>query len=159
MCRYGLTSYKSHFVCFACRKMFRKAPPGDYRRHNHITIRPPLREDGRRMNRAEMLAAHNAAYRDFLWQYRAAVSTCPQCGGGMNELGLDFRPPPQRDVEAWQIIAHLYERNFRFFGCGCGGVGYAPPKRLRELPAWLRAHEPEKTGGAALLQAIAAKNA
>ena len=57
---------------------------------------------------------------------------CPQCGGDMADMGLDFAPPKMTDVKAWVTLESLYEIGATFHGCGCSGPGYRPrdPKAL-----------------------------
>lgn len=136
MCRYGLHSYRDHYVCFGCRKMFRKNLPD---------------VDSWKLSFDQHVAAISAG--------RAARATCPQCAGSMAMFGLDFRPPPQDDIEAWRIVEHLYDRGFAFESCGCDGPGYAPPKRLKDLPAWLAEHSKKPASeGEKLLAAIAVRH-
>jgi DNA-directed RNA polymerase subunit RPC12/RpoP len=33
---------------------------------------------------------------------------CPQCGGPMANMGLDFAPPPMRDRRAWGVLSELW---------------------------------------------------
>lgn len=71
--------YKEHFVCFTCRKMFKKQsywelPKGD---------RPVTHEE-----------------------YRPS---CPQCGEPMHNMGKEFKPPRQRAVKAWRDIGQRHE--------------------------------------------------
>ena len=129
MCRYAFHSYRQHFACFACRKMYKKTPP-------ELARRQLVRERK---------------------QYDDALSVCPQCTGRMAQMGLDFKAPPQGDVKAWRIVEHLHARGFNFESCGCGGPGYVPPARLAELPAWFDS-EQRKSPGAALLAAIAVRH-
>ena len=128
MCRYGLHNYKDHFACFACRKVYRKA--------------------------WSALARQRFASGD---EHDAARSVCPQCAGRMAKMGLDFKAPPQNDVEAWRIVERLYARGLNFGSCGCGGPGYTPPKKLSGLPAWFAQRE-RPSPGAALLAKIEARS-
>ena len=104
------------------------------------------------LKKADRLQAGEAARAALRAEYREAVSVCPQCAGRMEEMGLDFRAPPQKDAEAWEIIGHLRERGFAFFGCGCGGPNHAPPpRRRRDLPDWLNRHVRRSEGEATLI--------
>jgi len=58
----------------------------------------------------------------------------------MANMGLDFRAPKKTEVEAWKVLVFLYERGFAFRGCGCDAGGYIPPKRVRDISAFLQAH-------------------
>lgn len=124
MCRYAMHTYKDHFACFACRKTYRKAWSAS--------------ERGRFATGEDCDGAR---------------SVCPQCARRMAKMGLDFKAPPQRDVEAWRIVEHLHARGLNFESCGCCGPGYVPPKKLSELPAWF-ARRKSPSPGAALLAAI-----
>ncbi len=160
MCRYAFHTYKSHFACFACRKAFKKTPIEDYIKQNGLDtgyIGPD--SSGRfpgKAEQAEKQAAAGMKRAEIRKRYLEDVSICPQCRGQMAAMGLDFKAPPQRDVEAWKIIATLYENGFAFQGCGCSGPGYAPPVSLRDLPQWLGQHQ-RKSEGAKLLDAINAR--
>jgi hypothetical protein len=151
-----MRTYKQHFACMTCRKAFRKPPIADY------IERSPLRAAYLRLCRATSASARaqeeeasGITLEQIHARYLSDVSTCPQCGAPMASMGMDFRPPPQRAEEAWSIIRTLYEHGFAFKGCGCD-VGYVPPARKSELPAWLRRHTP-KRGGEALLSRIMEK--
>ena len=58
----------------------------------------------------------------------------------MASMGLDFRAPKKTAVEAWQVLALLYERGYVFRGCGCDAGGFIPPTRLEDVPAFLGEH-------------------
>ena len=51
---------------------------------------------------------------------------CPECGGFMADLGLDFRSPRKTAVKEWKIIEGLYTIGTSFYSCGCNGPGYIP---------------------------------
>ncbi|MCA9557527.1 MAG: hypothetical protein KC583_03080 [Myxococcales bacterium] len=63
---------------------------------------------------------------------------CPQCGGPMANMGLDFAPPKQRDVKAWQVVESLFEAGQTFHSCGCSGPGYRPRDRAALRAYYLR---------------------
>jgi hypothetical protein len=50
--------------------------------------------------------------------------------------------PSPLTLEAWEVLAFLYERGFAFRGCGCDAGGYIPPKRVRDIAAFLEVHYP-----------------
>ena len=66
----------------------------------------------------------------------------------MVDMGLDFKAPPQSDAKSWKIMRALYDHGLTFDSCGCG-VGFVPPRTLREVPEWIETHrrlaEGEKT--------------
>lgn len=157
MCRYSFQTYKGHFACFACRKVFKKVPFEDYLEHTgqQTAYDKLFRAYRHRQDNAAETATFKAGRDKLIERYLADVSTCPQCGQRMAEMGLDFRAPPMRDQEAWAVVEALYEHGFKFFGCGCQ-VGYAPPSRLSDLKAWL-AERAKPNAGEKLLAAIAAR--
>lgn len=95
MCRYAFSAYKPHYVCFDCRKMFRRRLLKDIDRDKENSIE----------------------------------AKCPQCGGLMADMGLDFKPPRKTDIKAWQNVKDLYNVGITFHSCGCSGPGYIPKDR------------------------------
>jgi len=69
-------------------------------------------------------------------QERPKTVRCPQCAQNMVRMGLDFRPPPQRDAKRWKVLEELYAEGVTFRSCGCGGPGWRPQKAY-ELEAFL----------------------
>lgn len=61
---------------------------------------------------------------------------CPECGGQMRSLGLDFKAPKQKEVEQWVKVELLAQNGITFHSCGCSGPCYRPG-RLREVPVFL----------------------
>lgn len=70
---------------------------------------------------------------------------CPQCGGHVEAMGLDFRASPRDDVRQWEKVRILAAHGIRFFSCGCGGPG-PRPEDLREVDAFLRDALPKSEG-------------
>lgn len=64
-----------------------------------------------------------------------APAKCPECGGLMADMGLDFESPKKNDVRAWEHMALLYHVGITFHSCGCTGPGYIP-KDKEELIAY-----------------------
>src|SRR5262245_43514190 len=97
MCRYAQHGpYKRHFACFRCRKAFK---------------RPPFAFDHFCPNLA---------------QSEADPAPCPDCGGRMSDMGLDFKPPRKSDVEHWEVVEYLFREGFAYHSCGWCGPGYRP---------------------------------
>jgi hypothetical protein len=119
MCRYAFHNYRDHFACFDCRKAFKYWKWED---------------------------ADEAAFlrRQQLQQVPREI-VCPDCSQPMADMGLDFKAPPKRDSEAWEIVRALYEHGFTFHSCGCG-VGFKPPLTLREVPEWIEKHRRQTEG-------------
>ena len=53
-------------------------------------------------------------------------ATCPECGGIMADMGLDFKSPKKKDIKTWDHMAALYSVGITFHSCGCLGPGYIP---------------------------------
>jgi len=71
MCRYAFYGpYQSHYACFDCRKAFKRANEEEWPAH----LQPG---DGEQV-----------------------PAPCPQCGKPMADLGLEFKPPPRKDMRA-----------------------------------------------------------
>jgi len=127
MCRYAFKTYKPHFVCFECRKQFKRPPIGDV-----------LNQSGKlgllqRIERARGPAMRARIERDagttlegLKRDYRTLVSKCPQCGATMADMGLDFKPPPATSIRAWTRIRALLRVGFTWHTCGCSGPGFIP---------------------------------
>lgn len=86
-----------------------------------------------------------------------SLAICPECGGGMANMGKDFESPKQKDDKAWRHIKNLYDVGITFFSCGCTGPGYIPRDHeallrhfeevrgdyFKELEFWRKRIEPE----------------
>lgn len=72
---------------------------------------------------------------------------CPQCARPMADMGKDFRAPKKTEIEAWEVLAFLYDRGFSFHGCGCDAGGYIPPRKRRHIPAFLKMHHSGRFAG------------
>ena len=150
MCRYGLKQYKPHFVCFSCKKGFKKTRIDEYMSQRGLD------EVYRQLNRTSPAKRKSVeanlgfSLEALTNQYQDDVGKCPDCGEQMARMGLDFRVPSRTDLEQWDIVEVLYEHGFAFRGCGCD-VGYSPPSRKSELSEWLKIHS-RKTKAEKLLQ-------
>ena len=113
MCRYAFHEYRDHLACFHCRKTFKQ------------WLRKPRKEESRVSARR--------------YEPDGREVSCPQCARPMANMGLDFRAPRKTDVEAWEVLSFLYEKGFAFHGCGCNAGCYVPPKKRRDIPAFLKA--------------------
>ena len=123
MCRYAFKTYKSHFVCFNCRKTFKQAPYSDLlQRIGKAEYYGKLRlKSIKQLSDKEV-----AVLADFDKNYKEREIKCPQCAGYMADLGLDFKSPKQIAVKEWKIIEGLYTIGKSFYSCGCNGIGYIP---------------------------------
>lgn len=80
MCFCQTGRYKEHFVCFSCRKMFKKPSPSDLP--------------------AGRLPEAYARY----------LPPCPDCGQPMHNMGKEFAPPGRRDARAWKRIERVHRQ-------------------------------------------------
>lgn len=116
MCRYGICGpYKKHYACFACRKAFKRLQVDEWPEH----LQPAEGE--------------------------VVPAPCPDCGEPMADMGLDFKPPKQRDVEHWAVVEFLFRRGFAYHSCGCGGPGFRPA-RWADVPTFLETHHRRSAG-------------
>jgi hypothetical protein len=115
--------YKSHFACFRCRKTFKQAHYADL-----------LKKIGKAgyfqklMHKSmdKFSDKERVQFEEFDKNFMSREIKCPQCGGYMVDLGLDFRSPKQTAVKEWRIIEGLYTIGKSFYSCGCDGPGYIP---------------------------------
>lgn len=54
---------------------------------------------------------------------------CPDCGGLMADMGLDFESPKKDDLKKWNHLKSLYSVGITFHSCGCNGPGYIPDSK------------------------------
>ena len=73
-----------HWVCFACRKQFRKPLAPIRREHAQDSAQPEEQQP------------------------------CPECKGSMIDMGKYFRPPRRRDKRDWEQLRLMAEHGFRF---------------------------------------------
>lgn len=142
MCRYAYSIYKVHYVCFGCRKQFKRPLLQDVLvQHSKSDVARSLREPirARAVQAAELPPASSVA--SLVAAYRAQIPACPQCGVAMANLGLDFKPPRTRNVRAWEQVEAIHRRGHRWISCGCDGAGFVPKTR-RELREYLDARRP-----------------
>jgi hypothetical protein len=59
-------------------------------------------------------------------------AVCPECGGPLASMGLDFKAPRRDDLKGWRLAEELWTVGETFHSCGCSGPGYRP----RDLPAY-----------------------
>ena len=108
MCRYAFHTYKPHFACFQCRKMFRLAAQED--------LPLPSRPD-------------NDNFSDYgrrrVWSQQKAtrLAKCPQCSQQMHNMGLNFKAPKNNDLKQWHKVELLHRNGGSWHDCGCGGSG------------------------------------
>jgi len=42
-------------------------------------------------------------------EYYQKVSTCPECGANMADMGFNFKAPKKNDEQAWKEAKNCYE--------------------------------------------------
>lgn len=74
-----------------------------------------------------------------------APPVCPQCGGALEAMGLDFKAPPADDAKQWQKVRALADHGIRYVSCVCSGPG-PRPEHLRDVAAFLAGCLPRSEG-------------
>lgn len=129
MCRYAMSGpYKRHYACFSCRKAFKQPPIDDYldsrgRGYVYKQLRQLWAS-----TKVLQLREHELGHRlsDLEEEYRNATHKCPECGGEMIDMGLDFKPPKQSDAKAWKTLQGMFCIGHAFHTYGCDGPGWIP---------------------------------
>ena len=129
MCRYAFKTYKSHFVCFDCRKSFKKPPiedlariNGDWENYKKVFWN---RHSGQRN---KFVKENPEIVKELEKKYQNRKEKCPQCAKLMIDLGLDFKAPKKDKKKEWKIVKGMYRIGVNFHTCGCNGIGYIPKK-------------------------------
>lgn len=129
MCRYARSGpYKSHLVCFSCRKGFKQPPIRDWlavrgRGFAYDELSKLWSHQPSLQRRESELGITLSELED---EYRNALYSCPECRQAMTDMGLDFKAPRQADENAWRILQGMYCIGHSFHTCGCDGPGYIP---------------------------------
>ncbi|MBU2713827.1 hypothetical protein [Zooshikella harenae] len=58
--------------------------------------------------------------------YYSKISKCPECGGQMANMGMDFKSPKTTDIKSWKIIEGMFRIGAIYQSCGCEGIGFVP---------------------------------
>ncbi|MEF2278984.1 hypothetical protein V3W47_11810 [Deinococcus sp. YIM 134068] len=119
----------SHYVCFECRKQFRK----------------PLIFQATRSPSGNLSNTHGLGM-------DAATYPCPQCSQAMIQMGKNFRAPAQADAEGWEVARRLAAAGFRHGHT----TGQKYPTRLKDVAAFLEKNG-QRTDGEELLRRWAKK--
>jgi hypothetical protein len=118
---------------FKCRKSFKKAPFED-----HLEQKGQLKEYrklssryyGVKQSKRGKISDQLDALKN---EYDRRQVKCPDCGGPMANLGLDFKAPPRNKIKKWKVIESMYKMGHSFYSCGCHGPGYIPASKSEYL--------------------------
>lgn len=127
MCRYAEKTYKSHYACFQCRKVFKQ--PDAYDILKRIRKEKIYHEpDGKSIRKVGALftKAQCDQLDGLISEIESRIIKCPECSSTMADLGKDFKAPPKTAVKEWKIIESLFKIGKSFHSCGCDGIGYIP---------------------------------
>ncbi len=128
MCRYAFKTYKPHYVCFSCRKQFKRPPLEDVvAQQGRLDVLERLqRSFFDSAARAKAERETGTTLDDLKADHARLVSKCPQCGERMAHLGLDFKPPPSSATKVWRRIETVHRLGHCWCTCGCNGPGFIP---------------------------------
>lgn len=141
MCRYGFKTYKSHYLCFNCRKQFKQSTPfekmGDgvsdhYLRLNGIaegTYKLPKYHPKYKKDQVFTLTETEQEELEILKKRYMSDILCPQCRQPMAGVGKDVETPKMNDKAAWSALQSSFELGYTFYSCGCGGPGFVPTNK------------------------------
>lgn len=137
-------------VCFACRKTFKAVLAYDMMKRDGVWKKVAYLERRARKDHPQPLTeAERELYMSLYTRYEKAGTKCPDCGGKMADVGLDYRAPQKTDVRAWKMLKSLYTTGFNFNSCGCSGPGLIP-KNKEQYEAHLKDRLETFTGNAKL---------
>ncbi len=127
MCRYAGKTYKSHYVCFKCRKSFKQQDVYDIikRVEKEKVYREP---DGKVIRKVGSVftKTETAELQKMVSEIENRTIKCPECSNVMADLGKDFKAPKKTAVKEWKIVESLFKTGKCFHSCGCDGIGYIP---------------------------------
>ncbi|WP_288374914.1 hypothetical protein [Chryseobacterium culicis] len=127
MCRYAGKTYKSHYVCFKCRKSFKQPESYDIIRRieKEKIYHEPNGKSVRKVGYA-FTKTETEELQKIVSEIENRTIKCPECSSPMADLGKDFKAPKKTAVKEWKIIESLFKTGKYFHTCGCDGIGYIP---------------------------------
>jgi len=137
MCRYACKTYKSHYVCFECRKTFKQEHVSDILlrikkdKLYHELNGKSIRKIGQVFTKGE-----RKKLKELTSELTQRKVKCPQCAAIMADLGRDFKAPKKTALKEWKIVESLWTIGKNFYSCGCDGIGYIP-KSPRDYELYL----------------------
>lgn len=140
MCRYALVDYKQTYACFACRKVFKKVTLTDYLRQHGLSKKfDKLTNCRKKSEQIELEQKYGTTADNIINEYQQKICKCPDCGGEMANMGMDFKAPKIQDIKEWKIIEGMYQIGAIYQTCGCHGFGYVP-KNINDYVEYLNNH-------------------
>lgn len=126
MCRYAQKTYKSHYVCFKCRKSFKQ--PDAYDIIKRIEKEKVYHEPGKSVRNVgyAFTKAGTQELEKIVSEIENRTIKCPECSSMMADMGKDFKAPKKTALKEWKIIESLFKTGKCFHSCGCDGIGYIP---------------------------------
>ncbi|MBB6331505.1 DNA-directed RNA polymerase subunit RPC12/RpoP [Chryseobacterium sediminis] len=127
MCRYARKTYKSHYVCFKCRKSFKQPDAYDIlqRIEKEKVYHGPNGKTVLKIGHV-FTKAETKELQKIISDIENRTIKCPECSNVMADLGKDFKAPKKTAVKEWKIIESLFKTGKCFHSCGCDGIGYIP---------------------------------
>lgn len=127
MCRYARKTYKSHYVCFECRKSFKQAHSDDILlRIKKDKVYHELNEKSIQKVGQVFTKLERNKLAELVSEIENRDRKCPECRALMADLGLDFKAPKKTAIKKWKIVEGLFKLGKCFLSCGCDGIGYIP---------------------------------
>jgi hypothetical protein len=106
---HALKNYKECWICFQCRKSFKKTNFEDFLEQNGKTevYRKLIRCRGKKArNLAEK--KYGVTTNELEADYYSKVSKCPGCGDILIIVEMDFKTPKQSDKKTWARLKRIY---------------------------------------------------
>ena len=121
--------YKTHYVCFDCRKGFKQSPiedliiaGGDWQKYEKAFLNSP--------DKTKRFQNENPEIVSYLEEkYLNRICKCPDCGREMKNVGFDLRTPKKDKIEEWEILQSMSMLGKLFYSCGCSAYGLVPKDR------------------------------
>jgi hypothetical protein len=130
MCRYAFKHYKQSYSCFECRKTFKKTTFKDYLKQlGKLDVVDKLSRCINQQQHDELMSRLKVDLGTLEAEYHQLISVCPQCGGQLANMGMDFKSPKTDDLKAWNIIQGMYDLGEIYQTCGCQGFGLVPKNK------------------------------
>ena len=101
-------TYKAHFVCFDCKKQFKKTNIYDYLKGKELKIYNTLSYNRFSKKLKKKEKELGATLKEIEENYLKNISKCPECKKEMTEVPMRFQPPPKQKKREWENIYNYY---------------------------------------------------